>query len=566
MATTPEAEEFAAMLRRLKERSGHSYGVLAGRLHVSTSTLHRYCNGDAVPAEFAVVERLARLCGAEREELLTLHRRWILADEARRRGREAARAAGEAGGGPEPAPGIGSGSGTGSTSAAGPGPGSGSGSGLGSISASGSGPGPGSASGSGSAQEDAPEADGTRGAPVRDSASAAPLLDGAPTAPVRDDASTAPDPDEAGTAPDPDEARTAPEPVAPGAEVPDRDARDEAGRADGTGTVDEVAGPGAGRAGEVGGDAVSGPDRAAPSARRKRLVVALAAAAVVALAVPAAVLASHTGTSGDRAAGDAPTAPASRTSGSGPAPSASASVSPSGTPSAGPSPGTSAPSPPVSSPAANGAPATTGVPLRVGISSYNWDSPCGQYYLMGRSPEEIPPPPPPQDYRSWARALDGVDAGDLRLQLTATGKTRDSVVVTAVHVRITGRTEPLAWNAYSMGEGCGSGITPQTFDVDLDKPRPVLRPVAGQQGDITVPATDFPYKVASNDPQVFNLRLHTASHDVRWYVEVDWSSGDRRGTLRIDDEGRPFRTSALAGRPLHEYRPDLGGVWKLREE
>ncbi|MGW8992977.1 helix-turn-helix domain-containing protein [Streptomyces zhihengii] len=559
MATTPEAEEFAAMLRRLKERSGHSYGVLAGRLHVSTSTLHRYCNGDAVPAEFAVVERLARLCGAEREELLTLHRRWILADEARRRGREAARAAGEAGGGPEPAPGTGSGSGTGSASAAGPGPGSGSGSGLGSGSASGSGPGSGSASGSGSAQEDAPEADGTRGAPVRDSASAAPVLDGAPTAPVRDDA---------GTAPDPDEARTAPEPVAPGAEVPDRDARDEVGRADGTGTgtVDEVAGPGAGRAGEVGGDAVSGPDRAAPSARRKRLVVALAAAAVVALAVPAAVLASHTGTSGDRAAGDAPTAPASRTSGSGPAPSASASVSPSGTPSAGPSPGTSAPSPPVSSPAGNGAPATTGVPLRVGISSYNWDSPCGQYYLMGRSPEEIPPPPPPQDYRSWARALDGVDAGDLRLQLTATGKTRDSVVVTAVHVRITGRTEPLAWNAYSMGEGCGSGITPQTFDVDLDKPRPVLRPVAGQQGDITVPATDFPYKVASNDPQVFNLRLHTASHDVRWYVEVDWSSGDRRGTLRIDDEGRPFRTSALAGRPLHEYRPDLGGVWKLRED
>ncbi|TXS56307.1 hypothetical protein [Streptomyces sp. t39] len=222
--------------------------------------------------------------------------------------------------------------------------------------------------------------------------------------------------------------------------------------------------------------------------------------------------------------------------------------------------------PPVSPPARHGAPAQTGTPLRVGVSSYNWDSPCGQYYLLGRAPAEIPPAPPPQDHRSWARALDGVDAGGMRLQLTATGKTRDSVVITAVHVRIVGRAEPLAWNAYSMGEGCGSGVTPQTFDVDLDKPRPVLRPVAGRQGDITVPATDFPYKVASNDPQVFNLHLHTASHDVRWYVEVEWSSGDRRGTLRIDDEGRPFRTSALQGRPLYDYRPDLGGIWAPREE
>ncbi|WP_433420499.1 hypothetical protein ACQP1V_08285 [Microtetraspora malaysiensis] len=34
-----EREEFAAMLRELKERSGRSYGALATRLYVSTSTL-----------------------------------------------------------------------------------------------------------------------------------------------------------------------------------------------------------------------------------------------------------------------------------------------------------------------------------------------------------------------------------------------------------------------------------------------------------------------------------------------------------------------------------------------
>jgi transcriptional regulator with XRE-family HTH domain len=76
-------EEFATLLRELKDRSGLSYGVLAKRLHTSTSTLHRYCNGTAVPGEYAPIERLARVCRATPRELMELHRRWILADAAR---------------------------------------------------------------------------------------------------------------------------------------------------------------------------------------------------------------------------------------------------------------------------------------------------------------------------------------------------------------------------------------------------------------------------------------------------------------------------------------------------
>ncbi|NUS10354.1 MAG: helix-turn-helix domain-containing protein, partial [Streptomyces sp.] len=81
---TTHAEDFAARLRELKERSGRSYGQLAARLHLSTSTLHRYCNGAAVPTAYAPVERLARLCGATPEELIALHRLWLLADATRR--------------------------------------------------------------------------------------------------------------------------------------------------------------------------------------------------------------------------------------------------------------------------------------------------------------------------------------------------------------------------------------------------------------------------------------------------------------------------------------------------
>ncbi|GAA3096097.1 helix-turn-helix domain-containing protein [Streptomyces echinatus] len=100
---------FAALLRELKDRSGLSYGTLAKRLHMSTSTLHRYCNGDAVPTDYAPVERLARLCRATPEELVELHRRWVLADAGRgRKGQEPARAVREPAveaGVPEPAAG-----------------------------------------------------------------------------------------------------------------------------------------------------------------------------------------------------------------------------------------------------------------------------------------------------------------------------------------------------------------------------------------------------------------------------------------------------------------------------
>jgi hypothetical protein len=192
----------------------------------------------------------------------------------------------------------------------------------------------------------------------------------------------------------------------------------------------------------------------------------------------------------------------------------------------------------------------------VGVSSYNWDQPCGVNYLLQKTPDHVPPPPPPQDSRGWARAEGGIDGGHLRLQLTATGRTDDAVVLTSLHVRVVGRHTALPWTAYGMGNGCGGGITPQTFDIDLDDAQPLAKPMAGQDGDIVVPAKNFPFKVSTQDPQVLNLDLHTEGHDVSWYLEVGWSSGGRRGTIRVDDRGRPFRTSAIEGRTHYSYRWD----------
>ncbi|MFF1267137.1 helix-turn-helix domain-containing protein [Streptomyces anulatus] len=469
---TPEAVEFAALLKDLKDRSGRSYGVLAGKLHVSTSTLHRYCNGDAVPNEFAPVERFARVCGASGDELVEVHRRWIVADAARRRP-----PVGAAPGTAEPAPS----------------------------------PSPAPAS-----------------VPVPSSAPApAP-----PAAP-----SPAPEP---GVVPGGVEAAEAVEPSEPT-------------------VVSGGARPGAG-------------SRWSRLSRRTRVLIA--AAGVAALLVPTTVVAADlvgsgredAGSAADRvedAGGDLGPAPEgsasarprpSASTGSAD-PSASASASPSGPPSVKPSAGSGAGQPQGGGGGGGGGGSGTGLgaPPTVTISSYNWDEPCGQHYLVNRGPDELDPPPAPQDRRRWAESYGGVDAGNMLLQLTVQGTSREAVVLKGMHVRVLSRKAPLPWSAYLMGNGCGSGIAPQTFAAHLDAGHPTLRPVPGKQGDVVVPAVDFPYKVTSEDVEVFNLDMKAVGYDVTWYLELEWNSGGNEGVLRIDDHGKPFRTSGMKGRPEYVY-------------
>ncbi|MEJ8658975.1 helix-turn-helix domain-containing protein [Streptomyces sp. MS1.AVA.4] len=463
MATGTEG--FAGLLSALKERSGRSYGALARQLHMSTSTVHRYCNGDAVPTDYAPVERFARLCGATRDELVELHRQWILADEARRRGRSGAA---EPSGEPSAEP-------------------SGESSGDSSVEPSGE-----------------PSVERVGEASVEAPADVASV--------------PAPGP---GPAPGPVPEDVAAEPV--------------------------IVGP-------------------AEASRKRRLRIAVATAAVVALAVPAAFAVSQFGGEGARTdahgkgqpgAGEAAGAASTDAVSPSAAASGSASASPNGSASpGGKGEGASPSDPPAKGgtqpPAGQGG----GVAPSVGISSYNWEEPCGEFYLLDQPPEQVPPPPPPQDTRPWASALGGVSAGDMALQLTVTGNTDEAVVITDLNVRVVGRKAALPWQVYSMGEGCGSGITPQTFDIDLDHARPLAKPIAGQDGDTVVPAKDFPYKVSTRDPQVLNLNVHTEGHEATWYLELEWSSGDRHGTIRVDDGGKPFRTSALEGRMSYTYWPD----------
>ncbi|MFE5754282.1 helix-turn-helix domain-containing protein [Streptomyces massasporeus] len=466
MSEGTTAAAFAALLGELKERSGLSYGVLAKRLHMSTSTLHRYCNGDAVPTDYAPVERLARLCKASPEELVELHRRWVLADAGRVR------------------------KGSGGTG------GAGSGSSASEVASS------------GAASPEAPTTD----------------------VPPTDVTSTDVTPAEAASA--------------------------EAG----------VPAP---------------PEPSGRPRPRRALLVGLAAAVVLggvglAMAVPsggsddegrrgaAAVSGGGGGQEGkDTAASVSPSAgspsPGSEDKGEGKdkdgkgkgkGPAASPT---SASPGTGTGTGTGAGT---GGTGRDDAPASA--PLTVDTEPHAWESPCSQRYLIDLPPGRVGPPPPEQDAPGWVAANGAVPSGEQFVKLTVQGKGQETVVVKRLTVRMAGKRAPLAWNDYAMGYpgvGCGGGVPTRFFTVALDAARPGVVPEAGH--------ADFPFKVSESDPEVYYIRADASAYDVRWYLELAWSSGDRTGTLTVDDHGRPFRTSGNNGRPAYEF--PLGGEKWVKE-
>ncbi|MEU4032480.1 helix-turn-helix domain-containing protein [Streptomyces collinus] len=504
MGAAEEIAEFAALLRELKQRSGLSYGALAKRSHMSTSTLHRYCKGEGVPADLAAVSRFGRVCRATPEEMVELHRRWVLADAARERARRAAAdakqdSAGRATESPDTAP-----------SATAP--------------PAGSGPEPDSAQAH--THTDRPQQDAVPGTPLAPPAEPA-------TAPAAMSGPTGPPAAASGSTDSP----TA-----------------QSGPADPSGSAVEPA-----------------PDtvvlaRRTPAlirtARRRWALIAAGTAVVVAVCTALTLDLKGGGTDlaeNDRPAGTVTSSGLPEPAASTPRPSAS--PSPSSRPSRSPA---SASATPDASPSAHrpdtgraGGQDGAAVPLTVSTRTYAWDDPqCEGKYLIDRPPAHVSPPVMGQDVPGWVKAQGAVAADAQRVALTVQGTGDDTVVIESLHVRVVDSSPPPAWNAYLGSSGCGGGVETRSFDTDLDAGHPTIVPKAGQR--------DVPYKVSRSDPEVLYVTANARAHDVRWYVELQWSCGGRQGTIRIDDHGSPFRTSGSPGRPVYEYL--LGGTEWYRVE
>ncbi|MEU5042456.1 helix-turn-helix domain-containing protein [Streptomyces griseorubiginosus] len=464
-----EVQEFAALLRRLKERTDRSYGSLSRRLNMNTSTLHRYCAGDAVPLDFAPVERFAALCGASAEERMELHRLWLSAVAARQRPRAAEEAT------------------------------------------------------------------------------------AAPPTPGGDDPADAAAETSGGTATETPGGDTATDAAVGDAAVGDAAAGDETSDADGDDRL------------------LSGPGPAAPPPRpwyRRRRIAVTAAAAVALLATLGSLSALPSGRSGSDTVAEAAD-PSARTSASStPDRSPSASPHPSAT-SGSPTPKGDGRSPSASAPGGGSASqgtgkagkqgGFTGTPLTWTANSHIWFAGCGHDYVITKPPAQVPPPPVSQDAAQWAATQGAIHGRQTMVRISVQGRSSTAVVLEDLRVRVASRGAPVQGNTYAMEQGCGGALTPREFSVDLDKDRPIARSKPGNDGENVIPAVKMPYRVSSTDPEILLVTAETVTCDCNWYLELDWSSQGRTGTVRIDDHGKPFRTTSIKGLPRYWYGTDAAG-------
>ncbi|MFJ5776258.1 helix-turn-helix domain-containing protein [Streptomyces sp. NPDC093094] len=181
---------------------------------------------------------------------------------------------------------------------------------------------------------------------------------------------------------------------------------------------------------------------------------------------------------------------------------------------------------------------------------------CGEAYVVAKPPRQVPPPPRPGDIVAWAASQRAVHGGTSGVGITVQGRGSAAVVLEALHVRVVNRATPAAGrgSVYSLGDGCGARIVPRFFSVNLDARRPLARSMPGDDAAGTmIPAIGFPYRVSLREPEVLVVSALNESCTCDWYLDLDWSSQGRTGTVRIDDHGRPFRSTSTKGLPGYRY-------------
>ncbi|MFE5855541.1 helix-turn-helix domain-containing protein [Streptomyces sp. NPDC056500] len=552
--STDDTEAFAQRLREMREASGRSYGALARRMGVSASTLHRYCSGRTVPMEFAPIERLARLCGCRGDDLVALHRLWVLADAERTRRQLAQQGA------PNPEPG-------------------GRPSGQNTV------PAPGDRlerqtppSGSDTTSERAVERPTTEDAAPAESSEAEAEQSHPPH--QRPAAVVQSAPGEGASAMDqPEAGHSRTDQNTMDRSITNRSVIHDAEVPPLVPEFTEVTEP----VSEAPSDGRTPETTVVLGARRPRRHhrAVYASAALVLTAVGLVLLLAFDrspfsradrqrttveqpdGTRTGRPSATTPDGRLSASAGS-PSPSASASVPSSGAPKGGPPRvGTGVSGSPTATKGRTTAPAApVGTPFSWTLDQHVWKNECDHAYLVDREPSRVPPPPAESDAAPWAGSLGAVHGGETMVRVSVQGKTDQAVVLQSLSVRTVARRTPPQENVYLMSVGCGGSLTPRMFDVDLDAPRPLARSVAGSDAGVEIPAVSFPYRVSASDPEVLLVTGRAVSCDCDWYLELEWSSGAQSGTVRIDDRGRPFRTSGVRGLPTYEY-DTIGRAWRL---
>jgi hypothetical protein len=180
------------------------------------------------------------------------------------------------------------------------------------------------------------------------------------------------------------------------------------------------------------------------------------------------------------------------------------------------------------------------------------------------------PPTGEGGLQMWAFRRHLRSADNNCLELTVEGRTGQAVVLRQVRFHVLSRrpgSPPRGVRLDLSRLSLGSSMNTRNFEVDLgsaDVAAPVPMPLAPYHDRLTSdfpyvvtrPTTpDFPYAVHRADPEHFYFSLDYGDEDIEWVAVLDWLSAGQTGSVRIDDAGAPFTSTAFRSRPVY--------IWNL---
>jgi hypothetical protein len=172
-----------------------------------------------------------------------------------------------------------------------------------------------------------------------------------------------------------------------------------------------------------------------------------------------------------------------------------------------------------------------------------------------------------QTWLSDPSAWGAVEASDVQIQMVVSSNSPRAIVLTGIRAHVFRRRPALQGTVVDvMPEPCAAP-TVQIGTIDLDTAPPSWvypgTPTGMAEGDNTAPVK-FPYIVSESNPEPFVLTITTQHCDCTWDLELLWASGTTNGESIINDNGKPFETTAAAHLPSITWSNQTNdGSWQM---
>lgn len=136
-------------------------------------------------------------------------------------------------------------------------------------------------------------------------------------------------------------------------------------------------------------------------------------------------------------------------------------------------------------------------------------------------------------FMEWVRSAGGVDAGSTHLQVFVTNNTNSQLLISDARATVHAEQVPLS----PAGLRCPTAGEAEyrSLVIDLDKPDPRAR-YASPSG------RKFGFALGPGESENFLIVASARRVPYSWKLALDVAQGDKRTTVIVDDDGKPFIT------------------------